>query len=78
MLGGTGLKGRGVLPAVARQRLTAFPRSSRSVGFLWPLENNWCPAGWMVRVDGRTLINTIARYRHFELRRKSLLVAMEG
>ncbi|CAK40411.1 uncharacterized protein An09g06030 [Aspergillus niger] len=31
MLGGTGLSGRGVLPAVARQRLYAFSRSSRSV-----------------------------------------------
>lgn len=32
MLGGSGLKGRGAIPAIARQRLTAFPRSSRSVG----------------------------------------------
>lgn len=32
MLGGSGLNGRGAIPAIARQRLTAFPRSSRSVG----------------------------------------------
>ncbi|PYI12210.1 hypothetical protein BO78DRAFT_466108 [Aspergillus sclerotiicarbonarius CBS 121057] len=31
MLGGTGLSGRGVLPAVARQRFNAFSRSSRSM-----------------------------------------------
>ncbi|OGM40539.1 mitochondrial export translocase Oxa1 [Aspergillus bombycis] len=31
MLGGAGLKGRGAMPAIARQRLTAFSRSSRSM-----------------------------------------------
>ncbi|KAI2942902.1 hypothetical protein CBS147322_8650 [Aspergillus niger] len=36
MLGGTGLSGRGVLPAVARQRLYAFSRSSRSMSSFRP------------------------------------------
>ncbi|KAE8144593.1 60Kd inner membrane protein-domain-containing protein [Aspergillus avenaceus] len=35
MLGGAGLKGRG-LPAMARQRLTAFPRSARSMSSFRP------------------------------------------
>ena len=43
MLGGSGLKGRGAIPAIARQRLTAFPRSSRSVGL--PDELNEPPFG---------------------------------
>ncbi|KKK22306.1 hypothetical protein ARAM_006938 [Aspergillus rambellii] len=36
MLGGYGLKGRGVMPAIARQRLAAFSRSSRSMSSFRP------------------------------------------
>ncbi|OJJ95498.1 hypothetical protein ASPACDRAFT_81973 [Aspergillus aculeatus ATCC 16872] len=36
MLGGTGLAGRGAMPAIARQRLLAFSRSSRSMSSFRP------------------------------------------
>ncbi|KAE8328955.1 60Kd inner membrane protein-domain-containing protein [Aspergillus sergii] len=36
MLGGAGLKGRGAMPVIARQRLTAFSRSSRSMSSFRP------------------------------------------
>ncbi|EAU31221.1 predicted protein [Aspergillus terreus NIH2624] len=36
MFGGAGLKGRGAMPAIARQRLSAFSRSSRSISSFRP------------------------------------------
>ncbi|KAK1144317.1 hypothetical protein N8T08_005469 [Aspergillus melleus] len=36
MLGGSGLQGRGVVPAIARQRLATFSRSSRSMSSFRP------------------------------------------
>ncbi|PKX96654.1 membrane insertase OXA1 [Aspergillus novofumigatus IBT 16806] len=49
MLAGAGLKGRGGIPTIARQHLTVFPRSSRSISSFRPQSS-----GFPVRYGGPT------------------------